>query len=54
MPQEGPVGKKARVGASRPFQAIHAPLKPESQKMVRQGNEEASKRDEQAAGLLCW
>ena len=32
MPKEGPVGKKARVGASRPFQAIHAPLKRKSQK----------------------
>ena len=32
MPKEGAVGKKARVGASRPFQAIHAPLKRESQK----------------------
>ena len=46
--KEWPVGKKARAGASRPFQAIHGPLKPKSQKTVRQGNEEASRRDEQA------
>ena len=39
--KEGAVGKKARVGASRPFQAIHGPLKRKSQKTVRQGNEEA-------------
>jgi hypothetical protein len=54
MPKEGPVGKKARVGASRPFQAIHAPLKRKSQKTVRQGNEEASRRDEQSAIVLIW
>ncbi len=26
VPQEGPVGKKARAGASRPFQAIYGPI----------------------------
>ena len=43
--KEGPVGKKARAGATRPFQAIHAPLKRKSQKMVRQDNEKGGRRD---------
>ena len=47
--KEWPVGEKARVGATRPFQAIHAPLKRKNQEMVRQDNEEAGRRDEQHA-----
>ena len=52
MPKEGAVGKKARVGAFRPFQAIHAPLKRKNQKTVRQDNEEASRRGEQVIQQL--
>ena len=53
MGKEGAVGKKARAGASRPFRAIHGPLKPKSQKTVRQDNEEASsdRRDKQPAAI---
>ncbi len=50
--KEGPVGKKASPGASRPFQAIHGPLKRKNQKTVRQSNKETRRGNEQEQQAL--